>query len=91
MPAVSRVLPWRRTSAPASVETAPLLSAFRVHHPKTSTATISQAYELATAAHEGQTRRTGEPYIHHPLSVARIVAELGLDQDTVAAALARSP
>ena len=87
MPAVSRVLPWRRTSAPASVETAPLLSAFRVHHPKTSTATISQAYELATAAHEGQTRRTGEPYIHHPLSVARIVAELGLDQDTVAAAL----
>ena len=79
MSTVSRVLPWRRSSAPASVETAPLLASFRVHHPKTSTALISQAYELAAAAHVGQTRRSGEPYIHHPLSVAQIVADLGLD------------
>jgi len=87
MSTVSRVLPWRRSSAPASVELAPLLSAFRAHHPKTSTAMISQAYELALEAHRGQTRKSGEPYIHHPLSVAKIVADLGLDDVTVAAAL----
>jgi GTP pyrophosphokinase len=87
MSTVSRVLPWRRSSAPASVELAPLLSSFRQHHPKTSTVLIAQAYELAAEAHEGQTRKSGEPYIHHPLSVARIVADLGLDDETVAAAL----
>ena len=87
MSTVSRVLPWRRSSAPASVETAPLLASFRTHHPKTSTALISKAYELAAEAHAGQTRRSGEPYIHHPLSVAKIVADLGLDDTTVAAAL----
>ena len=87
MSTVSRVLPWRRSSAPASVETAPLLASFRIHHPKTSTAMISQAYDLAAAAHVGQTRRSGEPYIHHPLSVAQIVADLGLDDVTIAAAL----
>ena len=87
MPTVSRVLPWRRSSAPASVETAPLLASFRVHHPKTSPALITQAYDLAAAAHVGQTRRSGEPYIHHPLSVAQIVADLGLDDVTIAAAL----
>src|SRR4051794_15677779 len=87
MSTVSRVLPWRRSSAPASVETAPLLAAFRAHHPKTSTAMISHAYELAAAAHEGQMRRSGEPYIHHPLAVAQIVADFGLDDVTIAAAL----
>ncbi|MBX3313517.1 MAG: bifunctional (p)ppGpp synthetase/guanosine-3',5'-bis(diphosphate) 3'-pyrophosphohydrolase [Actinobacteria bacterium] len=87
MPAVSRVLPWRRSSAPASVETAPLLASYRQFHPKTSTAMISQAYDLAASAHRGQSRKSGEPYIHHPLSVAKIVADLGLDDVTVAAAL----
>ncbi|HRW38274.1 MAG TPA: HD domain-containing protein, partial [Aquihabitans sp.] len=87
MSTVSRVLPWRRSSAPASVELAPLITTFRAHHPKTSTALIAQAHELAAAAHEGQSRKSGEPYIHHPLAVARIVADLGLDEETVAAAL----
>ena len=87
MSTVSRVLPWRRSSAPASVELAPLLAAFRSHQPKSSTALITQAYDLAAGAHSGQTRRTGEPYIQHPLSVAQIVAELGLDEVTIAAAL----
>ena len=87
MSTVSRVLPWRRSSAPASVELAPLLASFRATHPKTSTVLIAQAYEVAAAAHDGQFRKSGEPYIHHPLAVARIVAELGLDDVTVAAAL----
>ena len=87
VPTVNRVLPWRRSSAPASVETAPLLNAFRARHPKTSTALISRAYERSAEAHTGQMRKTGESYIHHPLSVARIVAGLGLDDVTIAAAL----
>ena len=70
-----------------SIETAPLLTAFRARHPKTSTALISRAYERSAQAHAGQMRKTGESYIHHPLSVARIVAGLGLDDITVAAAL----
>lgn len=69
------------------MEIAPLLASYRSHHPKTSTAMISRAYDLASSAHRGQTRRSGEPYIHHPLSVARIVADMGLDEVTVAAAL----
>jgi guanosine-3',5'-bis(diphosphate) 3'-pyrophosphohydrolase len=87
VPTVSRVLPWRRSSAPASVELAPLLATFRAHHPKTSTAMISQAYDLALEAHAGQSRKSGEPYIHHPLAVAKIVAGFGLDDVTVVAAL----
>jgi guanosine-3',5'-bis(diphosphate) 3'-pyrophosphohydrolase len=84
---VDRVLPWRRHSAPPSEEVAPLVAAFRARHPKAPTAMIPQAYERAAAAHVGQVRRSGEPYIGHPLAVAKIVAQLGLDDVTVAAAL----
>ena len=48
---------------------------------------VDRAYALAAAAHEGQFRRSGEPYICHPLSVARILVELGMDSESVAAAL----
>ena len=48
---------------------------------------IVRAAETATTAHAGQLRRSGEPYITHPIAVAGIVAELGLDAQTVAAAL----
>jgi guanosine-3',5'-bis(diphosphate) 3'-pyrophosphohydrolase len=84
---VDRVLPWRRHSAPHSQEIAPLIDAFREQHPKAPTAMISRAYELARDAHQGQTRKSGEPYIQHPVAVAKIVAELGLDDVTVSAAL----
>ena len=46
---------------------------------------IVRAAETATTAHAGQLRRSGEPYITHPIAVAGIVAELGLDAQTVAA------
>jgi guanosine-3',5'-bis(diphosphate) 3'-pyrophosphohydrolase len=84
---VDRVLPWRRHSAPPSEEVAPLVAAYREHHPRASTATIARAYEAAAAAHRGQTRKSGEPYVTHPVAVAKIVAELGLDDVTIAAAL----
>lgn len=48
---------------------------------------IKSAYEYAAALHEGQFRVSGEPYISHPIAVAEIVAELGLDTDSICAAL----
>ncbi len=87
MSTVTRVLPWRRHTAPASVEVAPLVAVFRERHPRASTDLIVRAYELASEAHTGQQRRSGEPFIRHPMGVARIVAELGLDDVTVAASL----
>ncbi len=87
MPTVDRVLPWRRNERPPADEVAPLLDAYRARHPKASTALITQAYLTSAEAHRGQSRRSGEPYIQHPLAVARIVADLGLDDVTVAAAL----
>jgi len=48
---------------------------------------IARAFRYAAAAHEGQLRRSGEDFIHHPYAVARICAELQLDDETVAAAL----
>ena len=84
---VDRVLPWRRHSVPAAIELKPLVDTFRRHHPKASTALIEAAYTLAADAHEGQFRKSGDPYITHPLAVATIVADLGLDEDTVAAAV----
>ena len=48
---------------------------------------IKKAYLLAKSAHAGQTRVSGEPYISHPIAVAYILAELGMDSDTLVAAL----
>ncbi len=64
-----------------------MLVVFRARHPKADTALISRAYELAEVAHRGQLRRSGDPYIQHPLAVATILADLGLDDVTLAAAL----
>jgi len=87
MATVDRVLPWRRHATPAADEVAPLVAAYRTHHPKAATATILRAFEVAASAHEGQYRQSGEKYINHPLAVAHIVADIGLDDTTVAAAL----
>ena len=87
MPTVDRVLPWRRNSAPSSVELAPLLATFRDTHPRASTGLITKAYERAKAAHRNQVRKSGEAYIHHPLEVANVVAGMALDDEAVAAAL----
>jgi GTP pyrophosphokinase len=65
----------------------PVIDAFQRRHPGDDTSLIVRAAETATAAHAGQLRRSGEPYIIHPIAVAGIVADLGLDAQTVAAAL----
>ncbi|MDW3218857.1 MAG: bifunctional (p)ppGpp synthetase/guanosine-3',5'-bis(diphosphate) 3'-pyrophosphohydrolase [Acidimicrobiales bacterium] len=88
MATVTRVLPWRRgPNRSPSIEIAELLEAYREHHPKGDTALIERAFELAAAAHEGQTRKSGEPYIRHPVAVATIVARQGIDDVTIAGAL----
>ena len=65
----------------------PVVEAFLRRHPGDETSLILRAAETATVAHAGQLRRSGEPYITHPIAVAGIVADLGLDAQTVAAAL----
>ena len=65
----------------------PVIQAFLRRHPGDDTSLIVRAAETATVAHAGQLRRSGEPYVTHPIAVAGIVADLGLDAQTVAAAL----
>ncbi|RMF14843.1 MAG: bifunctional (p)ppGpp synthetase/guanosine-3',5'-bis(diphosphate) 3'-pyrophosphohydrolase [Gammaproteobacteria bacterium] len=48
---------------------------------------VKRAYYYAEQAHEGQYRKSGEPYVQHPLAVANLLAELGLDHETLAAAM----
>ena len=64
-----------------------LLAEFRRSHPKASTTRITQAFELAAEAHKTQKRKSGEPYITHPIAVAVVLAGLGLDDTTLAAAI----
>jgi GTP pyrophosphokinase len=66
---------------------ADVLSAFRRHHPRASTQRITAAFELAAAAHQGQRRKSGEAYVTHPTEVALVLAELGLDDTTIASGL----
>ena len=65
----------------------PLLRTVRSTHPRADVAVITRAYDVAARAHDGQLRKSGEPYITHPLAVAMILAELGLTPPTLAAAL----
>ncbi|HVT31454.1 MAG TPA: bifunctional (p)ppGpp synthetase/guanosine-3',5'-bis(diphosphate) 3'-pyrophosphohydrolase [Rhodanobacteraceae bacterium] len=55
--------------------------------PPEQVARVRRAYEVGALAHEGQTRRSGEPYITHPVAVAGILAELGMDAETIIAAI----
>src|SRR5438067_8344669 len=94
MATVDKVLRWRRPAVPpwrstpdAVDELAPLLALHRGHQPRADTELIVRSYQLARAAHDGQVRRSGDPYIQHPLAVATILAELGLDDITISAAL----
>jgi len=64
-----------------------LLDMVRDQRPDANIPKIRYAYFLAEHAHAGQTRSSGEPYIHHPLAVARTLAQLQMDDDTLVAAL----
>jgi guanosine-3',5'-bis(diphosphate) 3'-pyrophosphohydrolase len=66
---------------------AELLARVREYNPQADTALIARAYDLSAAAHAGQKRLTGEDFVNHPLSVAMLLAELEMDEATLAAAL----
>ncbi len=64
-----------------------LIKEIKKYHPSTDLSDIEKAYKIAKQAHEGQLRKSGEPYIIHPLCVAIILAELELDKETIVAGL----
>ncbi|HWC35985.1 MAG TPA: bifunctional (p)ppGpp synthetase/guanosine-3',5'-bis(diphosphate) 3'-pyrophosphohydrolase [Mycobacteriales bacterium] len=74
-----------KAGPPSDLE--PLLKTLRQNHPKADTRLIVRAYEVAERSHRGQLRRSGDPYISHPLAVAQIIAELGMEPPTLCAAL----
>jgi GTP pyrophosphokinase len=65
----------------------PLLRTVRAAHPRADVTVIERAFEVAARAHSGQKRKSGDPYITHPVAVASILAELGMTPPTLAAAL----
>ena len=65
----------------------PLVKTIRAHHPKADVRTVERAYEVAAHWHKDQKRKSGDPYITHPLAVATILAELGMNTETICAAL----
>ena len=72
---------------PQSAVLDPLFSVVRANHPKADLDQLERAYHTAEHYHRGQQRKSGEPYITHPLAVATILAELGMTESTLCAAL----
>ncbi len=64
-----------------------LVGRIRKYHPNADISMIEKAYQVANAAHKGQCRKSGEPYIIHPLCVAIILADLELDKETIVAGI----
>ncbi|MCL2397745.1 MAG: bifunctional (p)ppGpp synthetase/guanosine-3',5'-bis(diphosphate) 3'-pyrophosphohydrolase [Defluviitaleaceae bacterium] len=66
---------------------AELMDKMQTYHPSSDFTLVQRAYHLAKEAHQGQVRKSGEPYIVHPLMVAHILADLELDRETIAAGI----
>ncbi len=66
---------------------AELLDTIKKYHPSDDTTMIVKAYEVAKEMHNDQKRKSGEPYINHPVAVAIILADLEMDKETIIAAL----
>src|SRR5690606_16149972 len=80
----SRLSFFAPRSSPVDPLLAPLLETMTAVSPKENQELVRQAYTVAERAHRGQARRSGDPYITHPVSVATILAELGSPADVVA-------
>ena len=79
-----------RLGAPKNSQAAvldPLVKTLRANHPRADVTGIERAYRTAEHYHAGQSRKSGDPYITHPLAVATILAELGMTETTLCAAL----
>lgn len=77
----------RRHSDAAQAEFEPILTAMRRHFPDGPEDIVVHAYDVAQRNHAGQFRLSGDPFITHPIAVALVLAEYGLDPETIAAAL----
>ena len=64
-----------------------LINKVKEYHPSDDISMIEKAYNIANNAHKGQLRKSGEPYIIHPLCVALILADLELDKETIVGGL----
>jgi GTP diphosphokinase / guanosine-3',5'-bis(diphosphate) 3'-diphosphatase len=80
--------PWA-AEAPAADPIASLREALRTTRPDADVELLLRAYDVAARCHQGQFRRSGDPYVTHPLSVAKILAGLGADDQTLCAAILR--
>src|SRR5215210_6138736 len=78
---------YPRPVAVPEVTITSLIGKVRASDPETDEELIAHAYGVAHAAHKGQARKSGEPYVYHPLCTAEILADLHLDATTIAAAL----
>ncbi len=87
MVTVERVLPWRRKRRTIGAQIEPLIEHFVGPERDRRVEVVTRAYRMAARAHAEQRRKSGEPYIVHPLAVARIVAGYGMDEVAIAAAL----
>ncbi|MEM9561157.1 MAG: bifunctional (p)ppGpp synthetase/guanosine-3',5'-bis(diphosphate) 3'-pyrophosphohydrolase [Actinomycetota bacterium] len=87
MVTVERVLPWRRKRRTIGAQIEPLVEHFVGPERDRRVEVVTRAYRMAARAHAEQRRKSGEPYIVHPLAVARIVAGYGMDEVAIAAAL----
>jgi GTP pyrophosphokinase len=85
--ALRRLVPriFSRGSSPGAVDQ--LVRTVRSNYPRADLSIIERAYTVAERAHRGQKRRSGEPYITHPIAVAQILADLGVAPVAIAAAL----
>jgi GTP diphosphokinase / guanosine-3',5'-bis(diphosphate) 3'-diphosphatase len=72
---------------PPEPDIEPLLKRLKHRNPRADLATVRRAFEVARQQHDGQRRKSGVPFVAHPLGVATIVADLGLDATSVVAAL----
>ena len=84
---MSEVAVARRYHDVARAELEPILAAMRRHFPAGLEDIVIHAYDVALRTHAGQFRLSGDPFITHPIAVALILAEYGLDAETIAAAL----
>ncbi|WP_449282576.1 RelA/SpoT family protein [Leucobacter sp.] len=85
--ALRRLVPriFSRGSSPGAVDQ--LVRTVRANYPRADLSIIERAYTVAERAHRGQKRRSGEPYITHPIAVAQILGDLGVAPVAIAAAL----
>jgi guanosine-3',5'-bis(diphosphate) 3'-pyrophosphohydrolase len=82
---IGQVIRTQRVAREFGIE--PLVRVLEQYLPEPAIADVRRAYEFGAKLHQGQQRTSGEPYIYHPMAVARILAEMRLDHTTLVAAI----